>query len=680
MLGRGARESGPTHSELTHIEELFSAGLYAEATAHSQLLTDRYPDSGISWKLFGASLHVQGKDALPPLQRATELLPDDAETHSNLSIALQSLGQHEDAVACLRQALKINPRLAEAHYNLGISLKALGQFDAALASFHLALEIKPKLAEAFNNMGNVLRDLGKFDEAAACFQQALNIAPILAEAHLNLGNTLRDMGRLDEARASYRWALEIKPDFIETRVALVMLTLLIAPKTVKESVEVSIEFDQALVSFTDWLCSSDGCPKNFHKAIHTQQPFFLAYRYGNHVDLLSRYGDLVAQDTGGDLPVPRDPARKKLRLVVVSQHFRRHSVWDVNLRGLLQNIDRQKFEIVLFYIGKVEDGETLFAKTLADIWRDVHTATSLDGWLGTMMADQPDIIFYPEIGMDPITLGLASHRLAPLQVASWGHPITTGLPTIDVYFSGELLEPPDADAHYRERLVRLPGTGCCTTPIEIIPESVPELEAELALRSGVRFVIAQTPFKFDPADDMLYSSIAAAVGNSTFILLRSSKYPWATDLVHARLSRTFRERGLEPEQHLLVIPWLSREKFYGLLDMCDVYLDCPSFSGYTTAWQAIHRGISVVTLEGKFMRQRLAAGLMRKIGLIDTIATSYDDYVTIAARLAEECQTQKLRNVRRYATQLAAPQADQNIAVVRAFEKSLISMFNEKGI
>jgi len=95
--------------------------------------------------------------------------------------------------------------------------------------------------------------------------------------------------------------------------------------------------------------------------------------------------------------------------------------------------------------------------------------------------------------MDSMTLRLAAHRLAPLQVASWGHPITTGLPTIDLYFSGEMLEAPDADTHYRERLVRLPGTGCCTTPIKLTPDALPELAAELAKRRGTRFVIARRP-------------------------------------------------------------------------------------------------------------------------------------------------------------------------------------------
>ncbi|MGC2048781.1 MAG: hypothetical protein WA635_09245, partial [Gallionella sp.] len=189
----------------------------------------------------------------------------------------------------------------------------------------------------------------------------------------------------------------------------------------------------------------------------------------------------------------------------------------------------------------------------------------------------------------------------------------------------------------------------------------------------------RTPFKFDPADDSLFADIAVAVGESTFILLNDPQFSWATEQLIARLNQSFRERNLDPQQYLLMIPWLSREKFYTLLDLCDIYLDCPSFSGYTTAWQAIHRGLPVVTLEGEFMRQRLAAGLLRKIGMTDTIGASKADYVAITARLAAEIRDPARRDARRRALKAAAHLADNDVSVVRAFEQSVIDALAERG-
>lgn len=79
------------------------------------------------------------------------------------------------------------------------------------------------------------------------------------------------------------------------------------------------------------------------------------------------------------------------------------------------------------------------------------------------------------------------------------------------------------------------------------------------------------------------------------------------------------------------------------------------------------------------MRQRLAAGLLRKIGAADTIATSADEYAAIAERLAAECRDPEHREARRRSLRAAAPLADNDLSVVRMFEQSLIEALAERG-
>ncbi|HEY4974782.1 MAG TPA: hypothetical protein VII41_14315, partial [Steroidobacteraceae bacterium] len=102
------------------------------------------------------------------------------------------------------------------------------------------------------------------------------------------------------------------------------------------------------------------------------------------------------------------------------------------------------------------------------------------------------------------------------------------------------------------------------------------------------------------------------------------------------------------------------------------YLDCPAFSGYTSAWQASHRGLPIVTLEGEFLRQRLAAGLLRQIGMIDTIAHTREQYVEIAVACAQQSRQPEQWAARRAALRVAAPAADGNRAAVHAFGQTLI--------
>ncbi|OGT79456.1 MAG: hypothetical protein A3H91_05815 [Gammaproteobacteria bacterium RIFCSPLOWO2_02_FULL_61_13] len=44
----------------------------------------------------------------------------------------------------------------------------------------------------------------------------------------------------------------------------------------------------------------------------------------------------------------------------------------------------------------------------------------------------------------------------------------------------------------------------------------------------------------------------------------------------------------------------------------------------------------MVTLEGEFLRNRLAAAILRRIDVTETIAADLDQYVELVARLAQE--------------------------------------------
>ena len=352
---------------------------------------------------------------------------------------------------------------------------------------------------------------------------------------------------------------------------------------------------------------------------------------------------------------------------MVSGQVRQHPVWDVILRGAIAYLDRGQFEIVLYHTSPLTDEHTAWAS--AQVERFVQGPRSPQGWLDDIARDQPDVVFYPEVGMDPVTCLLASLRLAPLQIAGWGHPITTGLPTMDWFLSGELLESPAGAQHYRERLIRLPGTGVCTEPVTL--ESQP-WQAPVRPEGTVRFAICQQPMKFDPADDVLLTRIAKDAGPCEFWLASPRKLRWATMRLRDRLAAAFRKEGLDPEVHLRVTPWLTRPQFLGFLDEMDVYLDCPAFSGYTTAWQAIHRGLPILTLEGEFLRQRLAAGILRQIGFFEGIASSRDQYIETAIRWAHERSQPGPWAARREAIARAAARADGNRAAVSAFGSHVI--------
>ena len=618
----------------------------------------------------GAALKATGRldQAAESYRRAAQCQPGDFRAHDNLGQVLKDLGRLDEAAEACRLANRLKPGEPGPWNSLGNIAQRRGRLDEAAAAYRQAIALRPDLAEAHYNLGSVLRESGNHDEAIACLRRAIALKPDYAEAHNSLGTALQELGETEAAVSSHRQALALRPDYALARLALAMSTLPVVAADAADS-------RQAVPRFTAALADLAQCDaRALGEAIGMSQPFLLAYRPGNHRDSLSCYGDLTAAAAaarwnGAIGRSPRRRQRKRLRLAVMSGHTRRHSVWDVILKGIVSHLDRERFELVLYSTSAGADEETRWAEEQADIF--VAGPLPVSDWLGRVAADRPDILVYPEIGMDPVVGVLAALRLAPLQVASWGHPLTTGLPTIDLFLSGELLESPAADSHYREKLVRLPGTGCCTIPLPIAAEAA-DLPG-VAAAATVRFALCQTPFKFDPADDDLYPRIAGRVGACEFWLVGpNDRTAWATRRVFARLEAAFRRHGLDPAAHLRLSAALPRPRFLGFLDAMDVYLDCPSFSGYTTAWQAVGRGLPIVTLEGEYLRHRLAAGLLRRIGRPGTIAASPEEYEEIAVALAEESRDGELRSRRRADLRGAAAAADDDVAVVRALERRLI--------
>lgn len=215
-----AKRPVPNSMELNQLVALFNAGHHAELERRTRSLLDRYPDSGLAWKILGAALQVQGKDSLLALIKATEFLPCDAEAHYNLGNAFLALNRLDEAETSYRQALRIKPDDADACFNLGNALRNLHRFDEAVDNYRRALEIRPGYAEAYSNLGNALIESGRPGEAEASYRRALEIKPQHAAAHFNLGNILHEQGRLDEAEASYRLALQAKPDFVDIHINL----------------------------------------------------------------------------------------------------------------------------------------------------------------------------------------------------------------------------------------------------------------------------------------------------------------------------------------------------------------------------------------------------------------------------------------------------------------------------
>jgi predicted O-linked N-acetylglucosamine transferase (SPINDLY family) len=594
------------------------------------------PDSSRAWFNLGNLLRDLGRleEAERGYARALALEPGDVDALNNRAIVLAETGRSEAAVECLRAALAIAPEHRQAHHNLGNVLKSLGRLGEAEEAYRKVLALDPEAAATRVNLASVLKDLGRLDEAEDEFRRTLAAHPDTPEVHYALGNTLYLAGHPDAARESYMRALALDPDFAAARWESAINQLYPVYESEEESKRCRVAFASSLGDLGRWLESHRVDPS---ENVVGLPPFSLAYQEVDNRQLLAAYGSACASLMrswldGGTFSPMRPMRGQRIRVAIVSAHVRDHSVWNALIKGWLVHLDPARFELRVFHLGASEDDETRDARSRVS--RFEAGKRGLTEWTELILRDRPDVLVYPEIGMDALTAKLASLRLAPVQVATWGHPETTGLPTIDYYLSAQALEGPEAETFYTERLVKLPGVGCYCSPLAPADRSDDAVRLPSDMQRPI-LVCPGTPFKYAPQYDHALVQIARELGRCTFVFFVHRLRAYSEKL-RIRLALAFERAGLDFGRFATFVPWQPRPAFYSLLRDADVYLDTIGFSGFNTALQAVECGLPIVTRDGRFLRSRLASGILEHMGMRDLVASTVDEYVRRVTALARD--------------------------------------------
>lgn len=656
---------------------LYTRGAHGAAEQHlTESLRSRpdFPEARLMRGYVRRSLGRWG-EAAADLMAGLAARPEDPAARATLAEALLAqaaehhrAGRHAEAEAGYREILSRDAQNADALNLLGVLTHELGRFTEARQCYRRLLALAPQRAETHYNLGLVERELGQWHAAVAALNQALALSPDLVSAHYALGHALHDLDRVDEALASYERALALKPDLVEARWSLAMGQLPSIYEAEGEAARCRERFANEVERLEQWFAATPSAQGE--AAVGADQPFALAYQERNNLELLARYGALCAhlmsqwQERAQLARTTRSAKRTrgKRRIAFVSSYFRNHSVWNSHLKGWLEQLDRQRFTLFAFDVGRGDDAATAFARAHVDGYE--AGPKDLRAWVDAIERVEPDAIVYPEIGMDPMSVRLASLRLAPVQAASWGHPETTGLPTMDYYLSAADLEPSEADAYYTENLVRLPHLGCY---FERSSATAGALPAELAGIDEPLLVCAGVPFKYMPEHDWMLAEIARRLGDCRLVFFTHGNRT-LSERLGARLLRAFSARGVDYHRHVMFLPWQSGAGFQAVLRAASVYLDSIGFSGFNTALRAVECGLPIVTREGRFMRGRLASGILKRMGLQSLVAPTDAAYVNLAVNLALDRSQQRSIVA---AMEEARPVLYRDLEAVRALEALL---------
>lgn len=599
-----------------------------EAAEAFESAWERYPGRPEPRHGLAQAFALQGRpgDAIAHWRRLIDEHPDFLPGWVNLVEACWISGRVEEARLVLAEAAQRRPQAAALHGALGDSCGAHGALDDAVACYRRALGGRDDRTWRGRLVG-VLARQGKHLDAVALIEAQLIVEPDDAAAHVAAGRAYAMIGDAERALPHLEAAIRLGcPDGVRLNAALLL------PAMPTSLADLLAWRQRQLTELYRLADSRLSVPDPLRDVRLTN--FYLAYHGLDdrpHQEALSRLYRQASPSLLWTAPhcragaPPRTPGR--LRIGFLSSFLCNHTIGRLNA-GFIEHLDRERFEVTMIHGGD-RDAMTEHLAALAD--RDLRPGADLETVRRQVAELELDVLIYTDIGMEAMPYFLAFARLAPVQIANYGHPDTTGIPTVDYFLSDATMEPDDPQRFYSERLVNL-GLPPCYYDEPVLPPDAAGDRERLGLASGERlYVCPQSLFKLHPEFDAYLSGIVERDPDARLVFIAGTE--------DAYLKQRFCERltagGLDLRR-LLFLDRLGRDDFLRLLRTADVLIDPLHFVAGNTAYEAIAVGTPLVTQPGAFMRGRLAYAYYRAIGVTDGVVWDRTAYVDTAVAIAAD--------------------------------------------
>jgi predicted O-linked N-acetylglucosamine transferase (SPINDLY family) len=531
---------------------------------------------------------------------------------------LFSAGRFDLAEAAARRALSRQPNCVPALVNLGACLNRRGKPDDAIAAYRKVLAIKPDSPSAWNNLGIALVSLGRYQEAEESGRRAVALRKDDPYFWAALAHTLTKVGKFVEAAEYAERAIQLDPEYCEAYNTLGFCLMQ------RGMVDEAIAASRKAAELSDHL-SAPSKHSNFLFDMHFVPQYSLEELATEAGEWNRRYARSLTPPRE-QWPKPEGSHDKQLRVGFVSADFREHPVSFFFASMLEARAPGHNWEAVGYSNSAMTDGMTERIKRQCVIWREVH-GLSDDRFAAQIRQDKIDILFDLVGHTADNRLLVFARKPAPVQATWIGYFDTTGLDTIDYLLADATCIPDSLEPFIKEKVVRLPDGFLCYEP----PASAPEVGPLPAQAAGhITFGTANQVAKVRPEVAQLWARILERIPNARLaIKARGLSDPETREAYLGMFERC----GIGRERVHLLAPGSQRDilDFYNQIDIA---LDPFPCAGGTTTCEALWMGVPVVSLIGERFCNRHSASHLRNAGLGELVASSPEEYITIAERLA----------------------------------------------
>lgn len=322
------------------------------------------------------------------------------------------------------------------------------------------------------------------------------------------------------------------------------------------------------------------------------------------------------------------PRREKPRVVVVAEHFRGgHSVYRTHSR-VVRSL-RQRFEVIGVAYGERTDDAARACFDSMIFYPPGELIDSAVKVANQIVDLEPDIVFHLGVGMSNHVIALASLRLAPLQLVSYGHTATTMSPVIDY-----VILPDDfvgSEDRFTEKVMRLPQEAIPYAPPGVNEAPSPPRQPLASDKTGtLRVAVPASVMKLNAP----FFKVLAQIAERASRKIEFAFFPLAAvGVAHYYLNQEIRR--FLPDA--IVYPETNRTIYLERLGECDFFL-CPfPYGNMNSIIDAMIMGVPGVCLDGEEAHAHADVAIFRRLGLPASSTTQdVEGYIAEAVRMIDD--------------------------------------------
>lgn len=626
---------------------LFRLERYEESIRLYDRLLALAPNHVVAINERGAALAAIGRyeDALASFVKALTLQPQYAETHVNAGKALSALKRYDEALGAYDKAVALKPELVDAWIARGTVLMRTERPIDALAAYDRALTLHLDSADAWLGRGNACNRLNDYAAALAAFDKALAIQPHLANAWLGRGNTFTELARFDAALAAYDSALKLEPDLAAAwfgrGVALTVHArddeaFAAFDKAVRLAPELDYAFGARLfakLSLCDWTDLKSEMAElltMISSGLSACMPFeSLAIVSSADAQLQCARLRVRSQRSFAPLWHGHVYEHDRIRVGYLSADLRDHAVGYLTA-GAFERHDRSRFEVTALSLGP-DQASPVRERIRGAVEHFIDLKGRRDEEIAALIREREIDIVVDLLGHTRHNrLGVLARRPAPIQVNYLGYSGTTGAGFIDYILADATVIPQEHCPAYSEQVVWLPDCYLVNDDKRAISALTPS-RGECGLpEDAFVFCCFNNGYKLGPETFAVWMRLLQTLPDGVLWLSEGNA------AAQAHLRREAASRGVAVDRLIFAARTPAAADHLARLRHADLFLDTLPYNAHTTACDALWAGVPIVTCLGTTFVGRVAASLLKAVGLDELVTHSLDDYEALALKLAQD--------------------------------------------